>query len=115
MDPASLKAGVRRRLAARFPELEIIDVEVLPFSVPDPDLYRHAKAAFGERVDAQQRARLAVVADMAFMREQAQQHAELLGMVGSTLAEFPELVDLLSRSSADLLGQVLGVERPTGP
>lgn len=115
MDPGSLEAGVRRRLAARFPELSIINVEVVPFSVPDPDLYRHAKTAFGERVDTQQRARLAVVADMAFMREQAQQHAELLGMVGSTLAEFPELVDLLSRSSADLLGQVLGVDRPTGP
>jgi hypothetical protein len=115
MDPRSLEEGARRLLAARFPELEIIDVELIPYSVPDPDLYRRAKAAFDARVDAQQLARLAVVADLAFMREQAQQHAELLATLGSTLAEFPELVDLLSRSSDDLLGQVLGVDRPTGP
>ena len=114
-NPGSLEEGVRRRLSARFPEMEIIDVELVPHSVPDPDLYRHAKTAFDDRVDAQQRARLAVVADLAFMREQAAQHAELLAMLGSTLAEFPELVDLLSRSSADLLGQVLGMAQPAGP
>lgn len=114
-NPRSLEEGVLRRLAARFPELEIIDVELVPYSVPDPDLYRHAKAAFDERVDTQQRARLAVVADLAFVREQAAQHAELLAMLGSTLAEFPELVDLLSRSSADLLGRMLGMVQPPGP
>ena len=115
VNPRSLEEGVLRRLAARFPELEIIDVELVPYSVPDPDLYRHAKAAFDERVDTQQRARLAVVADLAFVREQAAQHAELLAMLGSTLAEFPELVDLLSRSSADLLGRMLGMVQPPGP
>lgn len=115
VNPRSLEEGVLRRLAARFPELEIIDVELVPYSVPDPDIYRHAKAAFDERVDTQQRARLAVVADLAFVREQAAQHAELLAMLGSTLAEFPELVDLLSRSSADLLGRMLGMVQPPGP
>ena len=115
VNPRSLEEGVLRRLAARFPELEIIDVELVPYSVPDPDLYRHAKAAFDERVDTQQRARLAVVADLAFVREQAAQHAELLAMLGSTLAEFPELVDLLSRSSADLLGRMLGMVQPPSP
>ena len=114
-DPRSLEEGVRRLLAARFPEMEIIDVELVPYSVPDADLYRHAKTAFAARVDAQQRARLAVVADLAFMRERAVQHAELLAVLGSTLAEFPELVDLMIRSPADLLGRVLGMAQPAGP
>ncbi len=114
-DPGSLEEGVRRLLARRFPQMEIIDVELFPYSVPDPDLYRHAKTAFDDRIDARQRARLAVVADLALVRERAAQHAELLATLGSTLAEFPELVDLLTRSPADLLGRVLGVAQPAGP
>ena len=115
MNPQGLEAGVRRRLAARFPELSILDVELVAHSVPDPDLYRHAKTAFDDRIDARQRARLAVVADLAVVRERAAQHAELLATLGSTLAEFPELADLLTRSPADLLGRVLGMAQPAGP
>ena len=116
MDPHVLEERIRRGLAVRLPELEIIDVDLVPHSIPDPNLYVQAKTAFHERVEAQQRARLAVIANLAFMREQGHQHAEILAILGSTLAQFPELVDLLSRSPTDLLGQVLGMTQPAaGP
>ena len=108
MDPPALEEHVRRMLEMRHPEFEVIDVELTPFSIPDPDLYVRAKAAFTARVDAQQQARLAVLENLASMREQAAQHAESLATLGRTLADFPELVDLLSRSPSDLLTQVLG-------
>lgn len=128
MDPQTLEEVVRRRLAELHPELEVRDMELTPFSIPDPDLYLQAKAVVTARLGAQQRARAEVVADLAFMREQARQHAESLRELGRTLAEFPQLVDLLSRSPSDLLAQVLAMAQeaalpdpraaqvqPTGP
>ena len=50
-----------------------------------------------------------MIEDLAMAGEQARQHAEMLGQLGSTLAEYPQLADLLSRSPSDLLAQVLGV------
>lgn len=112
MDIPALKERIRGRLAARSPELQIVAIELTPHAIPDPDLYEHAKAALETRIDTQQRARLAVIEDLAMVEEQARQHAEMLGRLGSTLAEFPQLADLLSRSPADLLAQVLGVTLP---
>ena len=115
-DPQALAERTRRWLAGRRPELEITAVELTPHSIPDPDLYARAKAAMAERIDTQQRARLAVLEDLALASEQARQHADMLGELGETLAEYPELADLLSRSPADLLGPVLGVPLPAaGP
>ena len=118
-DAAALVTGqalaerTRRWLAGRRPELEITSVELTPHStIPDPDLYARAKAAMAERIDTQHRARLAVLEDLALASEQARQHADMLGRLGETLAKFPELADLLSRSPADLLGPVLGVPLP---
>ena len=108
-DPLALREWTRRWLAGRSPELEIVSVELTPHSIPDADLYARAKAAVAERIDTRQRARLAVIEDRALVREQAFQHAEMLRRLGSTLADYPELGDLLSSSPADLLGQVLGV------
>ena len=113
MDPQPLEEIVRRRLEQQHPELEIIDVELTPFSIPDRDLYLLAKTAVAARLDAQQRARSVVAADLALMREQARQHAASLRELGRTLAEFPELIDLLSHSAADLLAQVLGMANAT--
>ncbi len=109
IDPQALNEWTRRWLAGRSPELEIVAIELKRHSIPDADLYARAKAALEERIDTQQRARLAVIEDLAVVGEQARQHAEMLGRLGKTLAEFPELADLLGRSPADLLGQVLGV------
>ena len=109
LDPQTLEDHARRLLAARHPELEVMDIDLMPYSIPDPDLYLRAKAALAARIDAQQRARLAVVDDLAQVREQASQRAEMLRLLGRTLAQYPELVDLLSRSESNLLSQLLGV------
>lgn len=109
MDPPALKASIRGRLDERSPELEIAAIELTPHSIPDPALYARAKATVETRIETQQRARLAVIEDLAMAGEQARQHAEMLGRLGRTLAEFPQLADLLSRSPSDLLAQVLGV------
>lgn len=111
-DPQALAERTRRWLAERRPELEITAIELTPHSIPDPDLYARVKAAMEARIDTQQRARLAVIEDFALSGEQARQYAEMLGRLGSTLAEYPELADLLSRSPAELLGAVLGVPLP---
>ena len=108
-DPLALRERTRRWLAGRSPELEIVEVELTAYSIPDVDLYARAKAAVAERIDTQHRARLAVIEDSALAGEQARQHAVMLRRLGSTLADYPELGDLLSSSPADLLGQVLGV------
>lgn len=109
IDPQALRERTRRWLAGRSPELEIVEVELTAYSIPDVDLYARAKAAVAERIDTQHRARLAVIEDSALAGEQARQHAVMLRRLGSTLADYPELGDLLSSSPADLLGQVLGV------
>lgn len=129
MDIPALKERIRSRLAVRSPELKIVAIDLTPpLEIPDPDLYARAKAALETRIETQLRARLAVIEDLALVEEQARQHAEMLRRLGSTLAEFPQLADLLSRSPTDLLGQVLGVplagdapdprppqEQPAGP
>lgn len=111
-DPQALAERTRRWLAERRPEMEITAIELTPHSIPDPDLYARAKAAMEARIDTQQRARLTVIEDFALSGEQARQYAEMLARLGKTLAEFPELADLLSRSPAELLGSVLGVPLP---
>lgn len=107
--PQALQEKVQRWTAARHPELEVMAIDLIPYSIPDPDLYLRAKAAFAARINVQQRVRLAVIDELSQTREQAYQRAEMLRTLGRALDEFPELVELLIRSDVRLLNQVLGI------
>ncbi len=97
---------VRQWITFNHPEIDVVKIDLIPHSLPDPDLYLQAKAAFASRIDSQQHARLAVLDEMAQAREQAIQRLDLLQMFGVVLDDFPHLVELLS-SDPHLLSQVL--------
>lgn len=115
LSPETIGEQVRHWIATRHPALEIIAIDLTSSSIPDHDLYLHAKETFTSRINSQQRARLEAMDDLAQAREQAYQHSEVLRMLGEALKEFPQLVELLSRSDARLLNQVLGVAEGPSP
>ena len=109
MDFRSLEEIVRQQIERQHPNLEVLKVALTPYAIPDYDLYLFAKKAVTERLASQQQARSIVAGDLAFIREQVRQHTASLRELGRTVAEFPDLVALLSSPASDLIARVLGM------
>ena len=110
--PKSLREQVRRWITVNHPEIDVVELNLIPHSIPDPDLYLQAKEAFASRIDSHQHARLAILDEITQAHEQAILRLDLLQMLGVVLDDFPQLVELLSRDPqvlSQVLNQVMGV------
>ena len=102
-DLATLEAEILDLLAARFPELQILDVRFIDLYLPDIEIYERGRQAYLELMDAQYEARRAAVIDLARERERGLAAQEtrraalqVLREYGMVLQEYPVLIQFLA-------------------
>ena len=100
---AALEAEILDLLAARFPELQILDVRFIDLYLPDIEIYERGRQAYLELMDAQYEARRAAVIDLARERERGLAAQEtrraalqVLREYGMVLQEYPVLIQFLA-------------------
>ena len=102
-DLTALETELLAPLAERFPDLDIRAVRFAELRLPDLEIYERARGAYLALLEAQQEARRAAVAELAYDRERdlADQEAQraalqVLREYGVVLQEYPVLIQFLA-------------------
>ncbi len=125
LDLTALEAEIAAALGSRFPEIELAALRFAEVRLPDLELYERARAAYFALLEAQDAARRAAVAALAYQREsglaerQAQRDAlAALREYGAVFEQYPMLLEFLALPAAanvgGLLDAAVALPAPTG-
>ena len=111
----ALENEIAAALVSQFPQIDLIALQFAEVRVPDLELYERARAAYLALLDAQDEARLAAVAALAYQREtgladrQAQRDAlAVLREYGEVFEQYPMLLQFLALPAGAEVGALLG-------